>query len=119
MNRKVNLTEEVNRINAIIENSRKINEGLYLDDKYTPDMDDTYEESPRPEPEQPQQQLPPEEGESPAEKMELVDTIRKMALKGMGELAENPESEEYQILKKVWQFCEKKPSNNQNQNPAQ
>jgi hypothetical protein len=119
MNRKVNLNEEVNRINAIIENSKRINEGLYLDDKYTPEMDDTYEETPHGEPEGQEPMQQPVDNESPAEKMELVDTIRKMALKGMGELAENPESEEYQILKKVWQFCEKKPNNNNNNQPQQ
>ena len=39
----------------------------------------------------------------------FVDDIRKKALKGMAELAEDPESPSYQILKKIWQICDKKP----------
>ena len=40
---------------------------------------------------------------------EFVDDIRKKALKGMAELADDPESPSYQILKKIWQICDKKP----------
>jgi len=40
---------------------------------------------------------------------EFVDDIRKKALKGMAELADEPESQSYQILKKIWQICDKKP----------
>lgn len=114
MNRKVNLKEEVNRINAIIENSRKINEGLYLDDKYTPDMDDTYEESPRPEPEQ----IPDEkmvDDERPSEKSPILDQIRKLTLQGMTELANDPDSFEFQNLKKVFMLLDKKPNNGNGQ----
>lgn len=39
----------------------------------------------------------------------FVDDIRKKALKGMAELADDPESASYQILKKIWQICDKKP----------
>lgn len=39
----------------------------------------------------------------------FVDDIRKKALKGMAELADDPESPSYQILKKIWQICDKKP----------
>lgn len=40
---------------------------------------------------------------------EFVDDIRKKALKGMAELADDPDSQSYQILKKIWQICDKKP----------
>ena len=39
----------------------------------------------------------------------FVDDIRKKSLKGMAYLAENPEDERYQLLKKIWQICDKKP----------
>ena len=39
----------------------------------------------------------------------FVDDIRKKSLKGMASLAENPEDERYQLLKKIWQICDKKP----------
>ena len=45
----------------------------------------------------------------------FVDDIRKKALKGMAQLADNPEDQRYQILKKIWQICDKKPDDQQNQ----
>lgn len=55
--------------------------------------------------------------ESPVEKpedsgmdvMAFVDDIRKKSLKGMAQLADNPDDERYQLLKKIWQICDKKP----------
>ena len=41
--------------------------------------------------------------------MAFVDDIRKKSLKGMAALAENPDDERYQLLKKIWQICDKKP----------
>lgn len=107
MKKQISINEEVNRINQIIENANKIMEGLYLDDEYEPEGDDTFQPSEH-MPQEGEPMAQPEE--SPAEKCELVDTIRKMALKGMGDLADDPESEDYQILKKIWQFAEKKPT---------
>lgn len=61
-------------------------------------------------------------GEMPEEKVEdepkeeegmdimaFVDDIRKKSLKGMASLADNPDDERYQLLKKIWQICDKKP----------
>lgn len=41
--------------------------------------------------------------------MAFVDDIRKKSLKGMAQLADNPDDERYQLLKKIWQICDKKP----------
>ena len=41
--------------------------------------------------------------------MNIVDDIRKLALKTMANLADNPDDPAYIILKKVWQMCDKKP----------
>jgi len=59
-----------------------------------------------------QEPAPREEG---MDVMKFVDDIRKQALRGMAQLADNPEDERYQILKKIWQICDKKPE----QNPQQ
>lgn len=56
--------------------------------------------------------VPMEEPEPKASGMDVmafVDDIRKKSLKGMAELAENPDDERYQLLKKIWQICDKKP----------
>lgn len=105
MNKKVNLNEEINRINAIMENSKRINEGLYLDDRYTPDTDDTYQEDPQADA-APQ----PEEEERLSEKYAVLDQIRELALKGLTELSKEPDSEQYQSLKKIFLMLDKKPS---------
>ena len=46
--------------------------------------------------------------------MTIVDKIRKMALRTMADLADNPEDQAYVILKKVWQMCDKKSEENKN-----
>lgn len=50
----------------------------------------------------------------------FLDDIRKQSLKGMAQLADNPLSEQYQTLKKVWQIVDKaaeiKQNGGQNQN---
>lgn len=55
----------------------------------------------------------PETQEEPEEKgmdvMQFVDDIRKKSLRGMAQLADNPDDERYQLLKKIWQICDKKP----------
>lgn len=37
----------------------------------------------------------------------LIDQIRVLALKGVAKLANNPTSESYQLLKKIWQTVDK------------
>jgi hypothetical protein len=43
-----------------------------------------------------------------------IDHIRKYSLNGLSSLCENPESEEYQMLKKIFQMCDKKPERKEN-----
>lgn len=50
-----------------------------------------------------------EESDGEMDVMAFVDDIRKKALKGMAALADNPDSEKYILLKKIWQICDKKP----------
>ena len=63
--------------------------------------DENMEEAPVEEPE--------EKGEESMDIMAFVDDIRKKSLKGMASLAETPDDERYQLLKKIWQICDKKP----------
>ena len=79
------------------------------------------EEIPVEEPEAEEITEEPKE-ESGMDVMAFVDDIRKKSLKGMASLADNPDDERYQLLKKIWQICDKKPEqqtafNNPN-NPA-
>lgn len=37
----------------------------------------------------------------------MIDQIRKMTLQGISKLAEHPESETYNTLKKIWQLVDK------------
>ena len=48
---------------------------------------------------------------------DIVSKIRKMALEGMTALAETPNNPDYETLKKIWQFCDKKVS--ETNKPAQ
>ena len=52
---------------------------------------------------------------------QLIDDIRKKALRAMADLADTPEDENYIMLKKVWQMTDRKPEQqqqNQNGQPA-
>lgn len=59
-----------------------------------------------------------QEGTLGANGMAIIDDIRKLALKTMADLADNPEDPAYVILKKVWQMCDKKPED-QNKMPSE
>lgn len=50
----------------------------------------------------------------PEVKNDLVNTIRKMALEGMSKLASSTDDPNYDILKKIWQFCDKKSGDKKN-----
>ena len=61
-------------------------------------------------PAEPVGDMPESTGENDSLNVEqFVDDIRKKSLRGMAQLAENPDDERYQLLKKIWQICDKKP----------
>lgn len=37
----------------------------------------------------------------------VIDNIRRAALQGIQQIADNPTSAEYDVLKKIWQLCDK------------
>lgn len=62
--------------------------------------------------EEPGNNIEPEQTTSEPEAMNVekfIDDIRKQSLKGMAQLADNPEDENYLLLKKIWQVCDRKP----------
>ena len=45
---------------------------------------------------------------------QFIDDIRKKALKGMAQLADNPDDPNYECLKRIWQVCDKAYSDQKN-----
>lgn len=43
-----------------------------------------------------------------------IEHIRKYSLNGLSALCDNPDSDEYQMLKKIFQMCDKKPEKKDN-----
>ena len=121
--KKNELKENINEIKRLTSvYPKSINEALNFNQLENEDdsmdmMDD--EEMP----EEPIDEPKHDEGEMDV--MAFVDDIRKKSLKGMASLAENPDDERYQLLKKIWQICDKKPeqqtafSNPNNPQPQQ
>ena len=97
---------EIRKINNLIKKLSKLNESLSFDGDIMEDDDsfnDINDES---------EIVKPDNIENKPEISntcdDLVDKIRKMALSGMSDLAENTDNPNYEILKKIWQFCDKK-----------
>ena len=53
-------------------------------------------------------------GDMRKEVAHFVDDIRKKSLLGMAKLADYPNSQEFEQMKKLWQLCDKKPDAKQN-----
>lgn len=101
---------EINKVSAMF--PKTLNEALNFNEA------ENYEMGPEMD-EEPIEDVPMEEEQPKGmDVTAFVDDIRKQSLRGMAELADNPESEEYQILKKIWQICDKKPEQ-QPQRPMQ
>jgi hypothetical protein len=83
---------------------RTINEAINFNEEYD-DMDMLDDEPMENEPIE--KEMPAKDDSMDV--MAFVDDIRKKSLKGMAQLAENPDDERYQLLKKIWQICDKKP----------
>ena len=113
-NNITNIQKVSSKIPKSINEAINFNDDMYEDDE---EMIGGEEESPINEPEH-------EESESGMDVMEFVDDIRKKSLRGMAQLADNPDDERYQLLKKIWQICDKKPEQqtafgSHNQQPMQ
>lgn len=102
-------------INEMKQMTRKmpktITETINFDGQLEEEEYDDYEE-PSQEEMDPRDQMPANNSSQNAK--QLIDNIRKMALKAMAELADNPEDENYIILKKVWSMTDRKPEQDKN-----
>lgn len=95
----VNIQKVSSRIPKTINEAMDFNGDMYEDDEELMNGDDEMMDEPE----------KPEKSESQMDVMEFVDDIRKKSLRGMAQLADNPDDERYQLLKKIWQICDKKP----------
>lgn len=85
---------------------KTLNEAMDFENRAEDDMMVDEPESYEPQgPEETQ----PKAAESEMDVTAFIDDIRKKSLRGMAQLADNPDDERYQLLKKIWQICEKKP----------
>lgn len=113
MNRNIN---ELRKINRLIKKISKLNENISFDDDLMEDDDDSFEEYETQNDmnhDIPNEEIPKDDNEIQCQNNncdDLVNKIRKMALSGMSELAEDTDNPNYEILKKIWQFCDKKIS---------
>ena len=106
--KKTTINENIDQLKRISSKMPKtINEAITFEDDGEDVMnggdvaDDEMIDEPQPEAEEPQ--------DNGMDVMAFVDDIRKKSLKGMAQLADNPDDERYQLLKKIWQICDKKP----------
>ena len=121
MDKKV--IEEIKRIKELCGKINTINEALTFDDD---EFDSEFGgEEMTPEEGMPAE-APAEEAPAAANDEDLINQIRKMALQGMSELADEPQGEKYQCIKKIWMLCdkyvtedEKQGTDKQPQNPVQ
>lgn len=104
--KKTTINENIKQLQKISSKMPKtINEAITFEDNGEDVMDGGEvgdgEMIDEPQPEEPQ--------DNGMDVMAFVDDIRKKSLKGMAQLADNPDDERYQLLKKIWQICDKKP----------
>ena len=109
---------EIKKITSIM--PKTIKEAVEFPDQELTDQDFGFdEEMPSEEPVldvpheepimEPQMKEEPQTSSLGANGMAIIDDIRKLSLKTMADLADNPDDPAYIILKKVWQMCDKKP----------
>lgn len=110
--------KEINRNIEEVEKLLKESMNFYEEDSLeTPEREiEPMEDEPEMEPENDFNDNESFEQESSVES--YIDHIRKYSLNGLSALCENPESEEYQMLKKIFQMCDKKPEKKDGMNES-
>lgn len=110
---KKNITEMQNIVKKM---PKTINEMIQFEGE---DELEGYEDEEMPEEEpldEPEVEEEPDQATASEHAAQLIDDIRKKALRAMADLADTPEDENYIMLKKVWQMTDRKPEQQQNQN---
>jgi hypothetical protein len=105
--------KNINEMRNLVKSMPKtINESLDFSDE-----GNMYEEEEIPEDEPVGIEDEPDQATASEHAAQLIDDIRKKALRAMADLADTPEDENYIMLKKVWQMTDRKPEQQQqNQN---
>ena len=118
---KKNIRKDINEITKISRNIPTLMETIHFSPEREREMyeeDEDFEMEPEMDMEEPQEEMPVQEPEmtqeTPMQGKEIVDQIRKMALKAMAELADNTEDSYYSVLKKIWQMADKNPEDEKN-----
>lgn len=108
---KKTVKKNINEMRSLVKSMPKsINESLDFSGE-----GDMYEEEEIPEDEPVEDE--PDQATASEHAAQLIDDIRKKALRAMADLADTPEDENYIMLKKVWQMTDRKPEQQQqNQN---
>ena len=107
------MNESITKMKKFVSKMPKtINESLNFNEEEYEPMDDYEEEEEIPE-------EMPEKEDAGMDVMAFVDDIRKKSLKGMAQLADNPDDPLYDILKRIWQTCDKAYNDQKNASMGQ
>lgn len=116
---KKTVKKNISEMKNLVKNMPKtINESISFGDNV--DELSAYEDEEMPEEgplDEPEVEDEPDQITASEHAAQLIDDIRKKALRAMADLADTPEDENYIMLKKVWQMTDRKPEQQQqNQN---
>ena len=114
---KKTVKKNISEMKNLVKNMPKtINEMINFNDVSEEGYED--EEMPEEGPlDEPEVEEEPDQITASEHAAQLIDDIRKKALRAMADLADTPEDENYIMLKKVWQMTDRKPEQQQqNQN---
>ena len=114
---KKTVKKNIAEMKSLVKNMPKtINEMINFNDVSEEGYED--EEMPEEGPlDEPEVEEEPDQITASEHAAQLIDDIRKKALRAMADLADTPEDENYIMLKKVWQMTDRKPEQQQqNQN---
>ena len=102
--RKKNYLTELNNIKSLVDKVKTLNESLSFADEY--DNDGGYDES-----EYDDTMASPQcdvcDDETEGGETDVIENIREVALKGMVKLCKNPDSPQYELLKKIFLLIDK------------
>ena len=115
---KKTVKKDITEMKNLVKNMPKtINEIISFEGNDA-DLDGFEEEMPEQGPlDEPEVEEEPDQITASEHAAQLIDDIRKKALRAMADLADTPEDENYIMLKKVWQMTDRKPEQQQqNQN---
>ena len=108
------LKEMLNENSKSFGKKKKLLEGILTESDFDPSMSQGYPMSqPQDEEDFPLDGMEGGEGDAMAQEQGIlpikneIDQIRQIALKTIARLAENPVSESYQMMKKIWMMCDK------------